>query len=284
MKLIQPYFINNQSNGDDWVQASNQSVLGNDNHPWSVKGAVDTIGRDIILGVKDILIFVMPDRVDLPDWDLNKRVVSEIKAAHGDKVNLHVDICLCSTTLDGHCCYPEDTNKTDEQLFKQASVVYEAGADVLAPSDCQDNTVKNIKERINKVNVMSYSTKFRSQLYDGFRQTIGVEKGIHRSYQLDVNDRELAIARSVKYFNDGANSLMVKPGMTSIDLIMPIKEATKYRAPVGVYQTSGEYIGLQRNTCLVPELLKETHDVFKRAGANFMITYGARELHKQAAD
>ena len=284
MKLIQPYFISNQGNGDDWVLASKQSVLGNDNHPWSVKGAIDTIGRDIALGVKDILVFVMPERSEMPDWDLNKRVVSEIKAAYGDKVNLHVDICLCSTTLDGHCCYPTDAAKTDEQLFEQASVVYEAGADVLAPSDCQDNTVKNIKEHINKVDVMSYSTKFRSQFYDGFRQTIGVEKGIHRSYQLDVNDRELAIARSVKYFNDGANSLMVKPGMTSIDLIMPIKEATNYQAPVGVYQTSGEYIGLQRNTCLVPELLKETHDVFKRAGADFMITYGARELYKQATN
>jgi len=85
MKLIQPYFISNQGNGDDWVLASKQSVLGNDNHPWSVKGAIDTIGRDIALGVKDILVFVMPERSEMPDWDLNKRVVSEIKAAYGDK-------------------------------------------------------------------------------------------------------------------------------------------------------------------------------------------------------
>ncbi len=280
MRLIQPYFINNQTNGDDWIKATKQSVLGNDNHPWSVKGAIDTIGRDIMLGVKDILIFVMPDRTDSPDWELNKRVVSEIKAVHGDKVNLHVDICLCSTTLDGHCCYPEDMNKTYDQLLQQATAVHEAGADVLAPSDCQDQTVLVLKENL-KAKVMSYSTKFRSTFYDGFRQTIGVEKGIHRSYQLDVNDRELAICRSQKYHRDGADMLMVKPGMTSIDLIRPIKEATGYSVPVGVYQTSGEYIGLQRNGWLVPEMLKETHDVFKRAGASYMITYGARELLKQ---
>ena len=141
MRLIQPYFISNQNNGDDWINSSKQSVLGNDNHTWSVKGAVDTIGRDIILGVQDILVFVIPDKTESPDWELNKRVVSEIKAAHGDKVNLHVDICLCSTTLDGHCCYPEDMNKTYDQLLQQATAVHAAGADVLPPSDCQDQTV-----------------------------------------------------------------------------------------------------------------------------------------------
>ena len=93
---------------------------------------------------------------------------------------------------------------------------------ILTPQEYQDLVLKeNLKAR-----VMSYSTKFRSAFYDGFRQTIGVEKGIHRGYQLDVTDRELAICRSQKYHRDGADMLMVKPGMTSIDLIRPIKEAT----------------------------------------------------------
>jgi len=98
-----------------------------------------------------------------------------------------------------------------------------------------------------------------------------IPKGIHRPYQLDVSDRHKAIIRSIKYSDDGADELMVKPGMTSLDLIEPIRNITK--KPVGVYQTSGEWLGIG-----APGSLEETYHIFKRAGACYMITYGARRL------
>ena len=101
-----------------------------------------------------------------------------------------------------------------------------------------------------------------------------IEKGIYRPYQLDVADRQGAINRSIKYREDGADELMIKPGMTGIDLIRDIKQFN-YGTPVGVYQTSGEYLGIG-----APGSLLETYKVFKRAGADFMITYGARDLVK----
>ena len=100
---------------------------------------------------------------------------------------------------------------------------------------------------------------------------MSIEKGIERTYQLDVNDREGAIQRSVDYSNDGADELMVKPGITGIDLIEPIKQRTG--KPCGVFQTSGEWLGIG-----APGSLQETHDVFQRAGADYMISYGARLL------
>ena len=124
---------------------------------------------------------------------------------------------------------------------------------------------------------MSYSTKFRSTFYRSWRNAMKISKGIHRPYQLDVSDKAAAINRSIKYSKDGADELMLKPGITSLDLIQGIKKATD--KPVGVYQTSGEWLGIG-----APGSLEETYHIFKRAGADYMITYGARRLarhHRQ---
>ena len=133
------------------------------------------------------------------------------------------------------------------------------------------NTVKNIKNANKEIPVMSSSTKFRSSFYSGWRNVMGIEKGIVRPYQLDVSDRDKAIIKSVKYADDGADELMVKPGMTSIDLIGPIKQITG--KPCGAFQVSGEWLSIT-----TPEQLLETYHVFDRAGADYMISYGARKL------
>ena len=118
---------------------------------------------------------------------------------------------------------------------------------------------------------MSYSAKFRSTFYRGWREAVKIEKAIVRDYQLDVHDREGAIARSKQYALDGADYCMVKPGMPCLDLIEPIKRATG--KPTGAFQTSGEWLGIG-----APGSMRECADIFKRAGANYLITYGARLL------
>ena len=130
--------------------------------------------------------------------------------------------------------------------------------------------------------IMSYSSKFKSSLYGPFREAAkSSPKGFDRSsYQLPVNDRERAIKSSINNAAQGADYLMVKPGMTSIDLIADIKSNTLL--PTGVYQVSGEYASM---TLLNKEklgdyinLLHESLLVFKRAKADFIITYGARDI------
>jgi porphobilinogen synthase len=135
-----------------------------------------------------------------------------------------------------------------------------------------------------RVPIMSYSTKFASQFYGPFRDAAdsAPQFGNRRHYQIDVRSRRDAIESSVRCAAEGADLLMVKPGLTSLDLIGPIGEATG--APVGAYQVSGEYGGLvalaDRGLLDFDAALAETLHVFRRAGAAFIITYGARHARR----
>jgi len=278
MRLIQPIFAS---------YSTRDTGLGEDNKIYNAwKEVNERVEKDMDLGVKEFLLFYIPEfklgeksdthrgneGIDEHKFDQVCVTAASLSRTIQPKCRLIVDLCLCSYTPDGHCCIIGDQEKTDKLLAQSAKDIYTASGATIAPSDCQDNTVKNIKSlKDGNIEVMSYSTKFRSTFYRNWRSAMQISKGIFRSYQLDVDDREGAIERSVKYSNDGADELMVKPGITSLDLIKPIKEATG--KPVGAYQTSGEWLGIG-----APGSLEETYDVFKRAGCDYMITYGARRL------
>ena len=280
MRLIQPIFAGKETK---------ETGLGEHNkiyNAWIEVG--ERVQKDIDLGVKEFLLFYIPEYklgeksdthrgnedIDSHKFDqvcVTAANLSLITQSQGCK--LIVDVCLCSYTPDGHCNITGNQKLTDHLLLHQARDIYTASGATIAPSDCGPNTVKNIKStKSGNIEVMSYSTKFRSSFYSGWRDTIGIKKGIHRPYQLDIEDRKGAINRAVKYREDGADELIIKPGMTSIDLISDIKQFN-YNTPVGVYQVSGEWLGIHTE-----ENLLETYKVFKRAGADFMISYGARNL------
>ena len=272
MRLIQPIFL---TQGNTYPLDG----MGEENKAYALIDVHERIIRDIADGVTDFLIFPVPlaKEVD-PNWGWQGDAINEIKNRYAYDSNLIVDVCLCSTMPDGHCKVTGDEEATRELLLQQALILDKAGADVLAPSDCQEHTVKDIRAALLGKKIMSYSTKFRSTFYSGYRKAVNVEKGIHRDYQLEVSDRQGAIERSIKYAKDGADYLMVKPGMTSIDLIHDIKKSVRdathgIELPVGVFQTSGEWSALEST-----EQLKETYNIFKRAGADYMISYGARLL------
>ena len=281
MRLIQPIFAS---------YTTRETGLGDDNKIYNAwKEVNERVKKDMDLGVKEFLLFYIPEYklgekadthrgnegIDSHKFDQVCVTAASLSRDIQPQCRLIVDVCLCSYTQDGHCCIMGDQEKTDKLLLDQAKSIFTASSATIAPSDCQDNTVKNIKAtKGGNIEVMSYSTKFRSTFYRGWRDVMKIPKGIHRPYQLDVSDRHKAIVRSTKYSDDGADELMVKPGMTSLDLIYFIKNITK--KPVGVYQTSGEYVGIG-----APGSLLETYKVFERAGADFMITYGARDLVKQ---
>ena len=270
IRLIQPIFVND-------TDVTQTTVLGQDNANHSVSAIISRIEQDLDMGQKDFLLFVTTTHKQNDcDWSMHAKIIDTIKQRFAERIHLTVDVCLCGVREDGHCCVPDDPIKTQQQLGTLAQTCVASGADSVAPSDMQPFTVATIRALTNQP-IMSYSTKFRSVQYAAFREVVDSVPNSARWYQLDVGDRASAIKSSMRYAAQGADLLMVKPGMSSIDLIQPIKEATN--KPVGVYQTSSEWLAIQGHAQM-DAMLKETCVVFQRAGAAFMISYGARLLQK----
>ena len=285
--LIQPYFIDQNVIDKNLIKG-----LGS-NYSWSAKKINKAIEKDLKKGIRNFLLFIVPvSKQKIPeDFSFHYEVIKKIKKQFGNDIVLLIDTCLCSITPDGHCGVSNhkviDLKQTHYSLGVAANTYLEAGADIIAPSDMMKNTTKYLKKTFG-VNgfggapIMSYSSKFKSSFYGPFREAAkSSPKGFDRSsYQLPVNDREGAIKSSINNAAQGADYLMVKPGMTSIDLIGDIKSNTLL--PTGVYQVSGEYAGLvllnKEKLGDYINLLHESLLVFKRAEADFIITYGARDI------
>jgi porphobilinogen synthase len=284
--LIQPIFVGAQDEARRDVDG-----LG-DNARLNLPEAIAQVGRDLEAGVRHFLLFPVPDhKVAHPtDFNFLQRVVAGIKEAHGTRLHLWTDLCLCAWTSHGHCAMLDERRRLDvpptlDALGRMAVAVADAGGDGVAPSDMMDGRTAHLRAALDAANhqrvpIMSYSTKFASRFYGPFRDAAGSApgEGDRRHYQIDVRSRTDAIASSVRCANEGADLLMVKPGMTSIDLIAPIARETGKL--VGAYQVSGEYAGMvalaDRGLGNLDEMLLETWQVFRRAGAAFIITYGAR--------
>jgi porphobilinogen synthase len=281
--LIQPIFI---------VEGlrSAEAIPGLDgNYRLGIDVALDAIAADVAAGVRHFLLFAVPAS-PAAYGAFAARAVEAIKRRFGSDLCLWVDICLCSSTADGHCAIsgPDrriDLDATLAALEEMTLRIADAGADGASPSDMMDGRTARLRTALDgrghgAVPVMSYSTKFASRFYGPFRTAAGSapKHGTREHYQIDVRSRTDAIGSSVRCANEGADLLMVKPGMTSIDLIAPIREATGKL--VGAYQVSGEYAGLcalgRDGLADFNAALLETWLVFRRAGAAYIITYGAR--------
>lgn len=283
--LIQPLFVVDGLTGSEPIPG-----LG-DNARLGTAAVRDIVLRDLDAGVRHFLLFAVPAEKNPGGFDYVRRAVEAIKKPFGERVTLWVDICLCSCTADGHCAHFDsrgriDLDRTLGALAEMARIAADAGADGVSPSDMMDGRTAAIRLTLDRhghgrVPVMSYSTKFASQFYGPFRNAAdsAPQHGDRKHYQLDVRSRRDAIASSVRCAHEGADLLMVKPGMTSIDLIRPITETTG--KGVGVYQVSGEYaalLALSERGLLsnLDAAILETWHVFRRAGAAFVITYAAR--------
>ena len=263
MNFIQPIFVNQ-------TDSILQGKLGLENASFPLTDICERIQKDIDVGVSDFLLFVTPNtKTDSPDWQFQAQVVNHIKSKFNKQVNLAVDVCMCSTTLDGHCCILDKPQTTQALFIDLGRKLKQAGADILAPSDMQKDTVKNLKIE-TQLPILSY-IKFRSNFYSSFRDLADSKPSSERFYQISVADPYSAKIIASQYDKDGADYLMLKPGMTTIDLIGMIKCNT-YK-PVGVYQVSDEYLGLPTD-----KHLYETYQIFDRVGCDFMVTYGARKL------
>ncbi|SFV70239.1 Porphobilinogen synthase [hydrothermal vent metagenome] len=252
------------------------------------------------LGLYSIILFGIPDVKDsvgsdaLCEHGIIATAVREIKAAHPDMFVV-TDLCFCEYTDHGHCGIIDEEKETvlnDATLEisgQQAIVHAKAGADMIAPSGMMDGIIESLREALDgsgysELPIMSYSTKFASGYYGPFRDVAESTPsfGDRASYQMDPANRREAIAESIADEAQGADILMVKPALAYLDIVREIKDATSL--PMAVYNVSGEYAMLKfagmNNLIDYDRVVMETMVAFKRAGADIIISYHAKEVAK----
>ncbi len=250
------------------------------------------------LGIYAIILFGIPEVKDsvgsdaLCEHGIISSSVKAIKEAHPDMFVV-TDLCFCEYTDHGHCGIIDDkTVLNDETLeisAKQAIVHAEAGADMIAPSGMMDGIIETLREALDEAGyenlpIMSYSTKFASGYYGPFRDVAESTPsfGDRSTYQMDPANRREAIAESVEDELQGADILMVKPALAYLDIVRDIRENTT--KPLAVYNVSGEYAMLKHAGAAglidYDRVMMETMIAFKRAGADIIISYHAKEVAK----
>lgn len=249
------------------------------------------------LGLNSIILFAIPDTKDsvgsecLCDESIISRTIQAIKKEYPDMF-VATDLCFCEYTDHGHCGIMDpktetvDNDKTLEISALQAIVHAKAGADMIAPSGMMDGIIETLRETLDEngfenIPIMSYSTKFASAYYGPFRDVAESTPsfGDRRSYQMNPANRLEAIEESVEDEKQGADILMVKPALAYLDIIRDIRNETKL--PLAVYNVSGEYAMLKNAGAAglidYDRVMMETMISFKRAGADIIITYHAKE-------
>ena len=267
----------------------------------SIDNAIKECEELKALGIKSIILFGIPEVKDsigsdaLCDHGVIANAIKEIKKAHPDMF-VTTDLCFCEYTDHGHCGILDmehetvDNDKTLEILGEQAVVHAKAGADMIAPSGMMDGMITAIRAALDKegfinLPIMSYSTKFASGYYGPFRDVAesAPSFGDRRSYQMNPANRREAINESIEDEKEGADILMVKPALAYMDIIRDIRERTLL--PLAVYNVSGEYSMLKMAGKMglidYDKVMLETLIGFKRAGADIIITYHAKEAAKK---
>ncbi|MFW2601395.1 porphobilinogen synthase [Aliarcobacter butzleri] len=249
------------------------------------------------INLKSIILFGIPDVKDsvgsecLCEESIIARTIKAIKAKFPDMF-IVTDLCFCEYTDHGHCGILDpktqtvDNDKTLEISALQALVHARAGADMIAPSGMMDGIITTLRTALDTngfkdLPIMAYSTKFASGYYGPFRDVAESTPsfGDRRSYQMNPANRLEAIEESLEDERQGADILMVKPALAFLDIIRDIRNETNL--PLCAYNVSGEYAMLKHAGLAglidYERVMMETMIAFKRAGANIIITYHAKE-------
>lgn len=285
-QLIQPLFL-----AEGLAKETPLDGLpGNSRH--TIDSLVAQFEKDMAAGVRQFLLFPVPAQKSDQKFaaDFVGTALQKLRQKAGTDAAIWVDTCLCSFTKSGHCHVHDargrqDLAATHAALGSLALTYVKNGADGVSPSDMNDGRVAHLRSVLDGAGfdlapIMSYSTKFASNYYGPFRDAAdsAPQYGDRKSYQLDVRNRSDALASSRRCAEEGADLLMVKPGQPSADLIRPIHEQTGL--PVGAYQVSGEYTSLvllaEKGFLNFDAGLVESWYNLRRAGASYIITYGAR--------
>lgn len=220
---------------------------------------------------------------------LLSRMIRTIKSACPHMMVIP-DICFCEYTTHGHCGVMADQDVDNDQtvahLVKQCVNAAQAGADMLAPSSMMDGQVEAIRKGLDSagfeyVAILAHSAKLASAFYGPFRQAVECElKGDRRTYQLDYANARQALSEAMLDEQEGADILMVKPGTPYLDILTQLRRQALL--PLAAYQVSGEYAAIKcaANMGILDEqeAVLETLIGFKRAGADLIVTYFAKQF------
>jgi porphobilinogen synthase len=290
--LIWPLFITEGENVEEPI-ASLPGVSR-----WSVDHIVARAGEAIALGIPCIALFPntphslrSDDGAEAANPDnLMCRAIRAIKAAHGDAIGVLTDVALDPYTSHGQDGIIDSNgyvlnDETVAALVDQAVNQANAGADIIAPSDMMDGRIGAIRRALEmnghvNVQIMSYAAKYASAFYGPFRDAVssaGLLKGDKKSYQMDSANSDEALREVAMDIAEGADSVMVKPGLPYLDIIRRVKDS--FDVPVFAYQVSGEYAMIEAAVAAGAgerdALVMETLTAFKRAGCSGVLTYHA---------
>ncbi|MCD4756888.1 MAG: porphobilinogen synthase [Arcobacteraceae bacterium] len=262
----------------------------------SIDEIVKECGYIRTLGLKSIILFAIPDVKDsvgsecLCENSIISRTIKAIKKEYPDMFVI-TDLCFCEYTDHGHCGILNEDSTVDndatlELSAKQALVHAKAGVDMIAPSGMMDGIIETLRKALDEngfenLPIMAYSTKFASGYYGPFRDVAesAPSHGDRKMYQMDPANRLEALEESLEDEKQGADILMVKPALAYLDVVRDIRNNTNL--PLAVYNVSGEYAMLKNAGVAglidYERVMVETLVGFKRAGADIIITYHAKE-------
>ena len=268
--------------------------------------SVDQLATEVqdclAVGVRSVILFGLPDKKDglgsgaYARNGIIQQAIRELKNKAPD-ITVVTDVCLCEYTDHGHCgCLAGeevDNDATLELLANTALSHAQAGADMVAPSDMMDGRVSEIRTALDEnsyhmVPIMSYAVKYASAFYGPFRDAADCtpQFGDRRSYQMDPANSREALREATLDVEEGADILMVKPALAYLDIISRLRD--EFDLPVAAYQVSGEYAMIkaaaEKGWIDGDRVMAETLIAIRRAGADMILTYFAKDMARLLAD
>ena len=294
--LIQPIFIKENFNGIESIE----SMPGIKR--FGIDEALKEIEEIIKSGINTIAVFpvVESDKKDSKGSEATKEDNFISLAIKTIKKNFPEIILIADVALDPYTDHGHDgilindqidNDETIKLLVAQSLILAEAGADIIAPSDMMDGRIGSIRQSLedsefNNTILLSYAAKYNSKFYGPFRDAVNsasnLGKATKSSYQMSIHNKDEAIHEVAIDINEGADIVMVKPAMPYLDIIHLIKE--QFKIPTFAYQVSGEYSMLKlaiKEGWLDQKVMLESLVSIKRAGADAILTYAAKDISKE---
>jgi len=289
--FIYPYFVVPGTNVTKAIDA-----MPGVNH-FSIDNLIKDVEKGLELGLNKIMLFGVGEEKSqdahtaYADNSLVVSAVKELKKFFNDDLYVVTDVCVCSYTTHGHCGILHNdyvqNDETVEIIAKMGLAHASAGADMLAPSDMMDGRIEAIRNLLDEnglVNtaIMSHATKFASSYYGPFREAADCApgKGDRKSYQMDFRNPTEALREALVDAEQGADVLMVKPGLAYLDIISKLKQ--NILTPIAVYNVSGEYsmvkAAAEKGWIDEQKVVMETMHAFARAGASIITTYHIKDI------
>ncbi|MBI19085.1 MAG: porphobilinogen synthase [Euryarchaeota archaeon] len=297
--LVQPHFVVDGTGIDSEIKGMPGI------HRQSIDVLIETIKSDFNNGIRSIMLFGVIDsqlkddaatQASNPSSPLH-RAVAQIKQMYGDRIVVMTDVCLCTATAHGHCGLVEDgeiLNDESLQVLCEVAISHaKAGADYVCASDMMDGRVEAIRkalEAVGKTNtgIMAYSVKYASSFYGPFRNAASSspEFGDRKTHQMDIKSGyKEAILEAQLDQNEGADIIMVKPGLPYLDVVRKVSDSVN--RPVAVYNVSGEYSMVVKSSVndeARSAMVNEIFTSFRRAGADIIVSYHAREFAERNSE